>query len=132
MNIVDASGWIEFFRGGPDAAFVAEPLQETERLIVPTATVLEVFAEVCRSHGEGEALQAAAAMQQGTVVALDPSTALDAGRMCVQHGVPPGLGVVLAVAERHDATVWTLDESIRQVPGVRYRARTGAGVPAGR
>jgi predicted nucleic acid-binding protein len=125
VNIVDASGWLEYFIDGPDAAFVAQVLQEADTLVVPTVTILEVFASVCRSHGEGAALQAAAAMQQGLVVPLDTPTALDAGRLAVTHGVSTGVGAVLAAAERHEATVWTLDENVRQVPGVRFRARTG-------
>ncbi|MFV1986845.1 MAG: type II toxin-antitoxin system VapC family toxin [Gemmatimonadota bacterium] len=125
MNIVDASGWLEYFSDGPDAAFVAQVLQEPDELVVPTVTVLEVFASVCRSHGEGAALQAAAAMQQGLVVDLDTATALDAGRLAVTYGVSTGVSAVLAAAERHGATVWTLDESVRQVPGVRFRERTG-------
>ena len=124
MNVVDASGWLEYFSDGPDAAFVAQVLQEPEELIVPTVTILEVFGSVCRSHGEGAALQAAAAMQQGSVVTLDTPGALEAGRLAVTHGVSTSVGVVLAAAEQHDAIVWTFDESVRQVPGVRYRART--------
>ena len=126
MNVVDASGWLEYFADGPDAAFFAQVLQETESLLVPTVTILEVFRSICRSHGEGPALQAAAAMQQGTVVPLDTPAALEAGRLAVSHGVPPSAGVALAVAERHSATVWTMDERVRHAPGVRYRAPSGA------
>ncbi|MDH3735376.1 MAG: type II toxin-antitoxin system VapC family toxin [Gemmatimonadota bacterium] len=129
MNVVDASGWLEYFSDGPDAAFVAQVLQETDSLIVPTVTILEVFGSVCRSHGEGAALQAAAAMQQGTVVNLDTAGALDAGRLSVMYGVSTSAGAVLAAAERHGATVWTLDESVRQVPGVRFREPTGRRIP---
>jgi len=125
VNVVDASGWLEYFSDGPDAAFFAQVLQETERLLVPTVTILDVFGSICRTHGESAALQAAAAMQQGTVVALDTPGALEAGRLAVSHGVPASAGAVLAVAERHSATVWTLDERVRHVPGVRYRAPSG-------
>jgi predicted nucleic acid-binding protein len=134
VNIVDSSGWLEYFNDGPDAAFVAQVLQETETLIVSTTTVVEVFASVCRTHGEGAALQAAAAMQQGLVVSLDTAAALEAGRLAVTHRVSEAVGAVLAAAERHGAAVWTLDEKVRHVPGVRYRARTGQRVldtPAG-
>lgn len=124
MNVVDASGWLEYFADGPDAAFIAPTLQETGELVVPVVTILEVFERICRRHGEGEALQAAAAMQQGRVVPLDTSLALEAGRLAVEHRVSPAAGAVLAAAARHEARVWTLDEALRHVPGVRYRART--------
>lgn len=124
MNVVDASGWLEYFADGPDAAFIAQTLQETDRLVVPVVTILEVFERICRRHGEGEALQAAAAMQQGAVVPLDTSLALEAGRLAVEHRVSPVVGAVLAAAARYDARVWTLDENLRQIPGVHYRART--------
>lgn len=125
MNVVDASGWLEYFSDGPDAAFFAQVLQETETLLVPTVTILEVFRRICRSHGEGAALQAAAAMQQGTVVPLDTPAALEAGRLAVSHDVSASAGAVLAVAERHSATVWTMDERVRHAPGVRYREPSG-------
>jgi len=125
MNIVDASGWIEYFADGPDAAFVAQTLQETDTLLVPTVTILEVFGHVCRDHGESAALQAAAAMQQGQVISLDTPGALDAGRLSVEHGVSASAGAVLAAARQHSATVWSLDEGVRHVKGVRFRARSG-------
>ena len=131
MNVVDASGWLEYFADGPDAAFIAQTLQETDRLVVPVVTILEVFERICRLHGEGEALQAAAAMQQGTVVPLDTSLALEAGRLAVEHRVSPAVGAVLAAAERYDARVWTLDEGLRHVPGIRYRAQTSRGAGSG-
>ncbi|MCG8470022.1 MAG: type II toxin-antitoxin system VapC family toxin [Gemmatimonadetes bacterium] len=125
MNIVDASGWIEYFTDGPDAAFIAQTLQETERLIVPTVTILEVFERVCKDHGESAALRATAAMQQGIVVELDTPTALDAGRLSVEHSVPASAGALLAAARQYCATVWSLDERVRHIDGVRYRARSG-------
>ena len=131
MNVVDATGWLEYFSDGPDAAFVAQVLQEADELVVPTITILDVFERVCSEHGEGAALQAAAAMQQGTVVTLDTPMAMAAGRLAVAQGVSTGAGAVLAAAERHQARVWTLDEEVRHVPGIQYRAPTGRGI-AGR
>lgn len=126
-NLVDASGWLEYFADGPDAAFFAQTLQDVEHLVVPTVTILDVFLHVYRRHGESDALQAAAAMEQGRVVNLDTTAALDGGRMAVEHDVAPAAGAVLAAARRHDARVWTLDESLKTVPGVRYRSPTGGG-----
>ena len=43
MNIVDSSGWLEFFADGPNADDFSNPLCDTERLIVPSINVFEVF-----------------------------------------------------------------------------------------
>ena len=43
MNIVDSSGWLEYFADGPNASFFSRPLEETADLVVPTITIYEVF-----------------------------------------------------------------------------------------
>lgn len=43
MNVVDSSGWLEFFADGPNAALFAEPILETEKLVVPSVCLYEVF-----------------------------------------------------------------------------------------
>ena len=58
MNVVDSSGWLEFFADGPNAGFFARPITDTGRLIVPTISMLEVFKRVLQQRGENAALQA--------------------------------------------------------------------------
>lgn len=125
VNVVDASGWLEYFTDGPDAAFFAQTLQEVEELVVPTITILDVFRHVYRHGDEGDALQAAAAMQQGKVVDLDTTAVLSAGRLSVRHDLSPSAGVVLAAARQHEGRVWTLEDELRSVEGVQYRPRSG-------
>ena len=42
MNIIDSSGWLEYFADGPNAPFFSPPLQNTAELIVPAITIYEV------------------------------------------------------------------------------------------
>jgi toxin FitB len=65
-NVVDSSGWLEYFADTGRAEFYAAAIEDTENLIVPTISVFEVFRKVLRQRGENEALQAAVAMQTGT------------------------------------------------------------------
>ena len=125
MNVVDSSGWLEYLGDGPDAAFFAQTLQEVDDLIVPTLTIQEVVRAIFDNVGEGGALQTAAAMQQGLVVELDTTLALEAGRLSRLHEVGRESAVVLATARRFGAEVWTLTPELRDVDGVRYRARDG-------
>lgn len=68
MNLVDSSGWLEYFADGPNANFFASPIRSTKHLIVPTISIAEVFKRVLQQRNEGAALQAIALMQQGSIV----------------------------------------------------------------
>ena len=37
MNLVDTSGWIEYFFEGPNASYFSEPIEDTAHLVVPVA-----------------------------------------------------------------------------------------------
>lgn len=64
MNIVDSSGWLEYFANAPNADFFAPAIEDTDNLIVPSISIFEVFKRVLQQRGESDALQAAALMQQ--------------------------------------------------------------------
>ena len=65
MNLVDSSGWLEYFANGPNANFFAAAIEETAKLAIPTICLLEVFKRVLQQRGESDALRAVAQMQQG-------------------------------------------------------------------
>lgn len=123
MNVVDSSGWLEFFAAGPNAGFFAPALGDTDKLVVPTISILEVFRRVCQQRDEQSALTAVAAMQQGNVVDLDVETALAAGRLGLDLRLPLADSVRLASARAHGATLWTQDADFEGIDGVRYLKR---------
>jgi len=43
MNVVDSSGWIEYFTAGPNAGFFAGPIEKVAELLVPALSIYEVF-----------------------------------------------------------------------------------------
>jgi len=88
MNIVDSSGWLAYFADEPNAKYFLSPLKDISTLIVPVVSIYEVFKVVLRESGENEALQAASAMQRGTVVDLTIKLALSASKLSFQHGLP--------------------------------------------
>lgn len=120
MNVVDSSGWLEFFADGPNAGNFALPLADRTSLVVPTITIYEVFKVVCRQRGEDAALQATALMQQGKSVTLSPSLAMVAARTSLDTGLPMADSIILATSRMHKALLWTQDEHFRDLPGVRY------------
>lgn len=62
MNVVDSSGWLEYFAEGPNVDLFAPAIENTSDLIVPSLSLYEVFKRVLQQRGEGDALQAIAVM----------------------------------------------------------------------
>ncbi len=123
MNVVDSSAWLEYFADGPNAVAFAPAIQATAELVVPSITLLEVFKRVYQQRGEGPALQAVAAMQQGRVIDLDGPVALAAAKLSADSKLPLADSVVLATARQIEATLWTQDADFEGMSGVRYRAK---------
>lgn len=124
MNIVDSSGWLEFFIDGANAENFAEPLADREQLIVPTIIIFEVFKVILRERGENSALQAAALLRQGIVVELTEDIALSAARLSLNHKIPMADSIILATARANDATLWTQDDDFKGLDKVRYYSKT--------
>jgi predicted nucleic acid-binding protein len=123
MNLVDSSAWLEYFADGPNAAFFAAAVEDTEKLVVPTICLLEVFKRVLQQRGESDALSVVTQMQQGRVVELDATLALSAARLSSDLKLPLADSVILATARAHKATIWTQDSDFEGLLGVKYRAK---------
>jgi predicted nucleic acid-binding protein len=120
MNIVDSSGWLEYFADGPNAADFAEVLESSGDLIVPTLSIYEVFKVVLRQRGESEALRAIALMQEGQLIDLTSTIALHAAKLSLELKIPMADSVMLAAAREYDAVLWTQDSDFEGIEGVRF------------
>lgn len=120
MNVVDSSGWLEYFADGPNADKFAPAIQNTRELIVPTLSIYEVFKRVLQQRGGTAALRAVALMRQGRVVDLDATLALNAAKLSVDLKLPMADSVILATARSYRATLWTQDADFEAMQGVKY------------
>jgi predicted nucleic acid-binding protein len=120
MNVVDSSGWLEYFADGSNADFFAPPIESVSELVVPSISIYEVFKKVLEERGESEGFQAVATMQQGKVVDLDATLALRAAKISAELKLPMADSVMLATAQVHEATLWTQDADFEGMEGVEY------------
>lgn len=120
MNVVDSSGWLEYFADGKNADFFSASIEDTENLIVPVISLYEVFKRVTQQTNESQALQAVALMQQSKCVDLSPALAIYAGKLSIQHKLPMADSIILATAYTFQATLWTQDKDFEGIPGVSY------------
>jgi len=120
MNVVDSSGWLEYFADGPNASFFAPAIENVRELITPSISLYEVFRRVLQQRGEDDALRAIAIMVQGQVIDLDVTLALNAARTSAEMKLPMADSIILATARSYDATVWTQDEDFDGIERVQY------------
>jgi predicted nucleic acid-binding protein len=123
VNVVDSSGWLEYFAGAANADFFADAIEDTERLVVPTIILYEVYRRVRQQRDVGDALRSLAVMQQGEVVGLTAPVALRAAELGLKHDLPLADSIILATARRFGATLWTQDEDFRGLEDVEYVAK---------
>jgi len=123
VNIVDSSGWLEYFSGGKNASQFEEPLSNVESLIVPSITIYEVFKVILREKDENSALQGIALMKQGQIVDLTLEIAMSAAVISLRNKIPMADSIILATANKFEAIVWTQDNDFQNMPRVNYFAK---------
>jgi predicted nucleic acid-binding protein len=120
MNIVDSSGWLEFFANGKNAEIFAPIITDIEKLVVPTIILYEVFKKVLQQRDKTQALKAIAIMQQGSIVELTNSIAINAAKLSIEYKLPMADSIILTTARECDAVLWTQDDDFNEIEGVKY------------
>ncbi|MBI2434141.1 MAG: type II toxin-antitoxin system VapC family toxin [Candidatus Hydrogenedentes bacterium] len=120
MNVVDSSGWLEFFAADRNAEYFAPVVCNVPELIVPSVTLYEVFKKVHQQRGEQEALAAVGMMMKGLVIPLGETIALSAARLSLALSLPMADSIILATTRMLDAILWTQDKHFEGLEGVRY------------
>ncbi len=122
-NVVDSSGWLEYFSGEGNADFFAPAIEDTENLIVPVICVYEVFRRVLQQRGLTAARANVSDMHEGQIVDLTTSLALSAAEISIKLKLAMADSLILATARAYKATLWTQDEHFKDIEGVKYIAK---------
>lgn len=120
MNVVDTSGWLEYFAGGRNSKKFSAPIKAIDKLVVPTICIYELSKIILRESDENHLLQALAAIQKGEVVALTPLISTAAARVSVKYKLPMAGSIIYTTARQFNATVWTQDIDFKGLPNANY------------
>ena len=120
MNLVDSSGWLEYFADDKNSGFFAPAIEDTERLIVSTINIYEVFKKILQQRNENDAIQAVSVMQQAQIVDVTSSLSLFAARISYENKLPMADSLILATAKSKNAILWTQDSHFKGIPDVKY------------
>lgn len=120
MNVVDTSGWLEYFSRGTNASFFAPVVKATDTLVVPTVCMYEVFKRLLAQRGEESALQAIGIMSLGIIADLTREIAVSAASISFEFKIAMADSIVLATTRAYDGTLWTQDIDFEGIDGVQY------------
>lgn len=123
MNLLDSSGWLEYFTNGKNAEVFAPVVRDVETVIVPTICMYEVFKVILRETNQSLALQAIAAMEEGEVVDLNQEIAISAAKFSHHKQLPMADSIIYTIAQKRDATLWTQDADFKGLADVKYIER---------
>ena len=118
--LVDSSGWIEYFSGGPLAERYGSYLGRPAELITPTIVVYEVYKKIKRERGEELALRVTASLTATEVIPLTESIALLAADVSLQYGLAMADAIIYATARDQEARVLTSNADLKDLPEVVY------------
>jgi len=120
VNVVDSSGWIEYFANAPGADFFAPVLENVDELLVPRICMAEVARYFHREKGIRQALHALAQMEEGRIVEMNVLIMTRAARLAKDYKLPLADSLVLATGRAYEAVVWTQDSDFEGLDGVMY------------
>ncbi|MCE2690949.1 MAG: type II toxin-antitoxin system VapC family toxin [Betaproteobacteria bacterium] len=123
LNVVDSSGWIEYFQDSPRADLFAAAVEDRAHLVVPTIALFEVCKILSRSLDATVVDTCLDVMRMGQVVDLTDARAIAAAKASRAHGLALADAAMYSIAREHGATFWTQDVDYQGLPGVEYLAK---------
>ena len=120
MNLVDSSGWLEYFINGKNVEYFVPVIENTSELIVSVINLYEVYKKILSEKDDNAAIQAIALMQQPNVVDVTEPISILAARLSIDLKIPMADSIIYATAKMHNAIIWTQDSDFKNLEGVKY------------
>lgn len=120
MNVVDSSGWLEYFADGQNADFFAPAIEDSDNLLVPVICLYEVYKRIAQMKDVSAAQTSVGDMLSGRLIFVDDSLALSAAQISLDLKLAMTDSLILSTTRFHAATLWTQDEHFKDLPDVRY------------
>ena len=125
MNLVDSSGWIEFFQADLNGPVFKPIVEDRQHLLVPSIALFGVHKVLSRSLPEDLVARCLDVMRRGRVLDLTASRAIAASQVATRHRLALADAAMYSMAREFGATFWTQDIDYQRLEGVRYCAKPG-------
>jgi toxin FitB len=119
-NIVDSSGWIEYFTAGANGPLFRKVIMQSKTLIVPAISIYEVHKRLLQLCAASIVQECIEVMQQARVINLTPERAIMASQISIQHNLAMADAMIYAIALEFDALFFTQDADYQGLPQVEF------------
>ncbi len=123
MNVVDSSGWIEFFLAGANGPKFKPVIEQRNTLFVPVIALFEVHKVLSRKVPPDAVAQCLDVMRLGRVLEITDRRAVAAAQVAAAHRLAMADAMMYSLAQEIGATFWTQDIDYQGLPGVNYFAK---------
>jgi toxin FitB len=123
VNIVDSSGWIEYFQDTHRADIFEPAILNTHHLIVPVISIYEVHKRLSQLTPAETVNECIAVMQKARVINLTPERAIAASRIATQHQLAMADAMMYAFVLEFDALFWTQDVDYKGLANIEFHAK---------
>jgi predicted nucleic acid-binding protein len=120
MNLVDSSGWLEYFVDSKYAKHFAPAIEKINELIVSTINIFEVYKKILTQVDDYHALQAVAIMQQGKVFEVSTEISIQAAKLSFELKIPMADSIIYVTAQKNNALLWTMDSDFKELKDVNF------------
>lgn len=119
-NVVDSSGWIEFFQAGTNGPVFKPVIEQRQALLVPTIALFEVHRVLSRKLPPEVVSACLDVMRLGRVLDITAARAVAGADVSLRHKLAMGDALMYSLALEHRATFWTQDVDYKGLPSVQY------------
>ncbi len=120
MNLVDSSGWIEFFQAGGNGPVFKPVIEDRNALLVPTIALFEVHKVLSRRLPYELVERCLNVMRLGRVLDFTDARAIAASQIAARHHLAMADAAMYSMAQEFGATFWTQDSDYQGLVGVNY------------
>ena len=124
MNLVDSSGWIEFFHAGGNGPVFKPVIEDRNALLVPTIALFEVHKVLNRRLPYELVERCLNVMRLGRVLDFTDARAIAASQIAARHQLAMADAAMYSMAQEFGATFWTQDADYQGLVGVNYFPKT--------
>ena len=123
MNVVDSSGWVEYFQDSRRADLFALAIEQRDQLLVPVIALYEVHKILSRQMPPEVVEKFLDVMRLGRVLELTDKRAIAASTASSLHGLAMADAAMYSMALEFKATFWTQDVDYQALAGVKFFAK---------